>query len=1002
MQLIGRYEIERELGRGGMAVVYLGRDPFMKRYVAVKVLPHQFTTAPELRTRFQREAEVIASLEHPAIVPVYDFGEYEGQPFIVMRYMPGGSLAERLRQGALSLAQTATILQRLGSALDRAHSHGIIHRDLKPGNVLFDQYGEAYLSDFGIARLSEASVALTGSGVIGTPAYMSPEQIYGDRPLDGRSDVYALGVILFEMLTGQLPYRADTPAKIMMKHVLDPVPRLLEIKPELPNVCERLIEQAMAKEPDDRFATGAALAQAVSGVAGAKAGELAAAPPKQPAQPAAAEVKEKESPPAGNKPPKANSASYTATEVAPPPDAGPPAAARPVAQPPRRPAWLFLAGGFALLGLLAGACLVTWVIAANLRSSGPFVDSTPAMLAVPPTTVTVAATGADSNIRSTAAAPAIPLNNNDDTATDADTFSGWVEQARLGLGDVQTMALSPDGQLLALAGSLGIWLYDTTTFESAHFLEGHSGRVSSLDWSSDGRYLASGSFDQTVRIWDVVQATDLSSFTGHRALVYDVAWSPDGRFLVSADWSGVVRIWQADNGREVQRLEEHDGTVFAVAASPDGSLFATAGEDGAVRLYDWTGQKQHDLAGFADQMTVAEWSPDGTLLAVAGKDGNLNLWDSQSHRLVSWFAHDYGVEIAKWSPDGRYLATTGADGYVHLWDVNGQERVRTWDEYGNPRAITWLADSKTLLFAFHHQIHFWDSQSGQELAAFHQQTYPINTLQWMPDGSAVVSASEEGSTWYWPLDQADEPAFVEGYLVALSPDGTIGATAGDLVVNIWNLTAGEIMHVLEQPNYNSALVWSPQGTYLAATDWEGLLQIWNPTEGRLLQAIESASTLRVVAWSPDETKLATSGSYTLQVWDVTTGASLAELSAHDGDIFGLAWSPDGTLLASAGVDGAVRLWRLEASGLELVHEGASRDNALRGLSWSPDGRYLAAASWGGQIYLFDAQTLRIEAELGFHTGPVLAVAWSPDGRYLASGGADGTVRIWGAPTTSEP
>ena len=171
---IGRYEIERELGRGGMAVVLLARDPAMKRQVAVKVLPRQFTFDPQFRARFQREAEVIAALEHPAIVPIYDFGEYDDQPYIVMRYMPGGSLADRLKRGALPLAEAARIFTRLASALDEAHARGIIHRDLKPGNILFDQRGDPYISDFGIAKLAETSTTFTGSAIIGTPAYMSP------------------------------------------------------------------------------------------------------------------------------------------------------------------------------------------------------------------------------------------------------------------------------------------------------------------------------------------------------------------------------------------------------------------------------------------------------------------------------------------------------------------------------------------------------------------------------------------------------------------------------------------------------------------------------------------------------------------------------------------------------------------------------------------------------------------------------------------------------------
>jgi len=261
-ETIGRYIIDSELGRGGMATVYKAHDPRFDRTVAIKVLPHEFLHDPEFRARFEREARTIAALEHSAIVPVYDYGEQDGQLYLVMRYMPGGSMADRLQQGPVSIDDAANVIRRIGSALDSAHQQGIIHRDLKPGNILLDQHGDAYLADFGIAHLSSAATALTVSGrLVGTPAYMSPEQVYGDKVLDGRSDIYAIGVILYQMLTGEAPYRADTPAKVMMQHVMDPVPNILADKPDLPVACERVIKKAMAKERDERYATASDMAR---------------------------------------------------------------------------------------------------------------------------------------------------------------------------------------------------------------------------------------------------------------------------------------------------------------------------------------------------------------------------------------------------------------------------------------------------------------------------------------------------------------------------------------------------------------------------------------------------------------------------------------------------------------------------------------------------------------------------------------------------------------------
>lgn len=262
--MIGRYEVVRELGRGGMATVYLARDPSFERQVAIKVLPPQFTRDPHYLARFRREAKFIASLEHPYIVPVYDYGQDNGQPFIVMRYMPGRTLADRMKGRPMPPAEVAPIIMRLAEALDEAHSQGVIHRDLKPTNVMFDTRGQAYLSDFGIAKVLHAEGdsatvdSLTGSGIIGTPAYMSPEQAVGEKGVDQRSDIYSFGIILYEMLVGRHPYEADTPMKVLFKHVHDPVPQLdlAELsRLGLPQDINALLAQALAKQPAERFST---------------------------------------------------------------------------------------------------------------------------------------------------------------------------------------------------------------------------------------------------------------------------------------------------------------------------------------------------------------------------------------------------------------------------------------------------------------------------------------------------------------------------------------------------------------------------------------------------------------------------------------------------------------------------------------------------------------------------------------------------------------------------
>ncbi len=256
-----------------MATVYRAFDPRFDREVALKVLPREMLHDPQFRSRFEREIKMIASLEHPSIVPVYDVGDDEGQPFFVMRFMNGGSLADLIEKGSIPLQDTARIVEKIAQGLAHAHRKGIIHRDLKPDNILFDENGDPFISDFGVAKLSESSSNLTGSGVIGTPAYMSPEQAQG-IDIDHRSDVYGLGVIVYQMLSGHQPYSADTPMGVVVKHITEPVPEILKILPTLQPEIDAIIKKAMAKDRTQRYENTIELAKDLNIAAFGNAGNL--------------------------------------------------------------------------------------------------------------------------------------------------------------------------------------------------------------------------------------------------------------------------------------------------------------------------------------------------------------------------------------------------------------------------------------------------------------------------------------------------------------------------------------------------------------------------------------------------------------------------------------------------------------------------------------------------------------------------------------------------------
>ena len=270
---IGRYEVKSELGRGGMATVYRAVDPNSGREVAIKVLPREMMHDPQFRERFEREIKMIASLEHPAIVPVYDVGDIDGQPYFVMRFMTGGSLSDLIEKGSIPIEDTAKIIEKIAQGLAYAHRKGVIHRDLKPDNILFNDDGEPFISDFGVAKISESTSNLTGSGVIGTPAYMSPEQAQGNE-VDLRSDVYGLGVIVYQMLSGHQPYSADTPMGVVVKHITEPVPEILKVLPNLPEEVDAIIKTAMAKDKNQRYANTIELAKALNTLAFGNPGDI--------------------------------------------------------------------------------------------------------------------------------------------------------------------------------------------------------------------------------------------------------------------------------------------------------------------------------------------------------------------------------------------------------------------------------------------------------------------------------------------------------------------------------------------------------------------------------------------------------------------------------------------------------------------------------------------------------------------------------------------------------
>jgi serine/threonine-protein kinase len=278
-QHLGQYEVMAEIGKGGMATVYRATQRSMGREVAIKVLPRSLTHETNFLQRFYREVEIIARLQHPHILPVYDFGTHDEMPYIVMALLTGGTLADVIMQGAMEPRTTVRVVNQMADALEYAHSKGIIHRDFKPSNVLLDEQGNTYLADFGLAKMSESSSAITGTGILGTPTYMAPEQSEPGE-LTSSADIYALGVTVFQMLTGSVPYEAPTPLGVLLAHVTQPVPQISRLRADLAPSVQVVIDRSMAKSPSARFATPRALADALAEALEGRAPASSAAAPE--------------------------------------------------------------------------------------------------------------------------------------------------------------------------------------------------------------------------------------------------------------------------------------------------------------------------------------------------------------------------------------------------------------------------------------------------------------------------------------------------------------------------------------------------------------------------------------------------------------------------------------------------------------------------------------------------------------------------------------------------
>lgn len=941
------FTILSQLGFGGMGKVYKAReDRLGGRLVAVKVILASALQRPDAMQRFQQEVNATAQVEHPNIARVYQVGEYQTEdggtlPYLVMEYVPLGTLAAAMGGQPQNQRDAAETVECLALAVHAAHQRGIVHRDLKPQNVLLGP--EPKITDFGLAKLLNEDIDLTRDRIAGTPSYMAPEQWRPRQPITAATDVWALGVILYEMLTGRPPFQsprqqsdaghepsdraatADRSAKkpphvrqgqSSLSHSIlhdAPVrPRRLDkgIDPHLEAICLKCLE----KSPKDRFSSADALAQELRRFLNHD---------------------------------------------------------RPTIKPVtrwsdfrrwcrRRPAVAALAVSLVLVVLVAlGVSTTLAIIAARNAAEARRNEDT---------ANTNARIAEDSAKKETLQRKRAELQLYAEHLRSAQ--KAWED------GEVQIAWDHLDACQWNLRG----WEYDhvySQFTKGRQLLYTHQTPVTCIAVSSDGTRIASGDYD-VVKLWDVATQAALATIRpdtkGTEDCVACLAFSPDSTRIAAGFDSGTVIVWDL-TGHIEHTLSGHADRVSCVSFGPDGKRIVSCGHDKTARVWDaTTGNLIHTLSGHQDTIVIAAFSPDGKSLATGCQDGQILLWNVTSgEQMGSLEAGNGQVHAMSFHSDGKLLSAMHGH-CIAIWSLETATRIDEWQLPG------WLFD-KFCCAAFGPKadciavstgrwgITVWGTDGAEQGPIARLQDEAAVCLAFSPDDQRIFSGCCDNTIKLWDLTVRPESLDVGAVqycrlrCMALSSDGSRVATSLNKTteeVSIWNTLTGERLATLGDSS-------SPQ--------------------------VETTPAVFDLALSSNGKIVATAlQDKTIRLWRIADQKKIATFRGHTDFVLCVAFSSDGKYLASGSADNTVRLWDLGTNSNILVLRG--HEVPIVAVAFSPDGRRCASGSRDGTVRLWDVMSGKELATLRGHTGSVVHLAFSHDGRQLASESLDGALKVW--------